>query len=157
MIKYLLNILFIFLLLSSFSFADTNAAKMQAKLQKEYGWDLTKVPFFLRFAYYKEFNKDWKETDYPQRLSFLTDYEIQLAAEQAKEKAETQAATAKEKERLREKKEAERKEKERLKAQLAKEKAEKKADEEEQKEFDRGISQQQKTLEQMKREATQGY
>ncbi len=149
MVKYLLNFLFVFLMLSSFSFANNDDAKLQAKLQKEYGYDLTKAPFFLRFSYYKEFNKDWKKTDYPERLSFLEDYETRSAAEQAKEKAEAKAAAVKEKERLREKKEALGKEKERLKAQLAKEKAQQLADKERQKEFDTSVKEQRKGLQQM--------
>ena len=118
MLKYLLNSLFIFLMLSSFSLANNDEAKLQAKLQKEFGHDLTHAPFFLRFAYYKEFDKDWKETDYLERKAFLGDYETQSAAEQAKEEADAKAQIAKEKERLREKREALRKENEQLKAQL---------------------------------------
>lgn len=157
MLKYLLNFLFVFLMLSSFSFANNGDTKLQAKLQKEYGRDLTKAPFFLRFAYNKEFNKDWGKTDYPQRLSFLADYETKSAAEQAKEKADAEAAAIKEKQRLLEKKEELRKEKDKLKAEKAKEKAEQLADKERQKEFDTRVKEQQRELRQMThRKATQG-
>jgi len=143
-------------MLSSYSFADKDDAKMQAKLQKEYGYDLTHAPFFLRFAYYKEFDKDWKKTDYPERYAFLADYEISSAAQLAKDKAEAKAEAAQEKERLQEKKDALRKEKDRLKAEKAEEKAEKLEDEERQKEFNTAVNNQQRTLEEMKQQATQG-
>jgi len=157
MVKYLLNFLFVFLMLSSFSFAQKDDAKLQVKLQKEFGYDLTHVPFFLRFSYYKKFDKNWKESDYPERLAFLKNYETNLAAEQVKEKADAKAAAAKEKERLGEKKEALRKEKERSKARLAEEKAEKKAEEGRQKEFNASVSEQKKELQQMtRRRAAQG-
>ena len=154
MVKYFF--LFIFLALSSPSFANNDEAKLEAKLEKEFGHDLTHAPFFLRFAYYKEFDQDWKETDYMERKAFLEDYETQSAAEQAKEEAEAKAQIAKEKERLREKREALRKENEQLKAQLAQERAEKREDEERQKEFDRSLKEEQKILQQMKQLATQG-
>ena len=102
MSKYLLNFLFVFLMLSSFSFAKNE----DAQLQKEFGNDLTKAPFFLRFAYSKEFNKDWKDTDYSERRAFLMDYETNLAAKQAQEKIDAKAAAAEEKERLRRKRSA---------------------------------------------------
>ena len=68
MIKYLLNILVVFLMLSSFCFAknDDNG------LQKEYGTDLTKAPFFLRFNFYNEYKKDWEESSYAERKDFMT-------------------------------------------------------------------------------------
>ena len=156
MIKYLLSFLFVFLMLSSFSFAKDDDAKLQTKLQEEFGRDLTHAPFFLRFAYYKEFNKDWKKTDYLERKAFLTDYETELAAQQAQEKADAKAAAAQEKERYLAKKEELRKEKERLRARKAEEKAEKLADEARQKAFDEAKREQQQELEQMKRQATQG-
>ena len=134
MVKYLLNFLCIFLFLSSLSFAKE--AFDEAFLQKEFGADLSHAPFFLRFAYSKEFNKDWKKTDYLERKAFLTEYETNLATDQAKEKAEAKVAAAEEKERYLANKEALLKEKNRLKAREAEEKAEKLADEERQKEFD---------------------
>ena len=151
MVKYSLKFLFVFLILSSLSFAQNDDAKMQAKLQKEFGYDLTHAPFFLRFSYNKAFNKDWKESDYPERFGFLRDYEINLAAQQAKEKAEAEALAAKEKERLLEKKEALRKEKERLKAIEARKKADRLAEEERQKRFKTGLYNEKKSLEEMQR------
>src|ERR1700679_219596 len=84
MVKYLLNFLFVFLILSSFSFAKND----DTKLQSEYGYDLIHAPFFLRFAFEKEFTKDWQKSDYPEREAFLKDYETNLAAEQKKEQVE---------------------------------------------------------------------
>jgi hypothetical protein len=141
---------------SSFSFAGSDDDKLLAKLQNEYGYDLTHAPFFLRFAFYKEFNKDWKRSDYLERKYFLTDYEINLEAQQAKEKTYAKIQADKEKELLYERKETLRKDKDRLKARKAKEKAEKLDDKEHQKEFYRTVKDQEKILEQMKREATKG-
>jgi hypothetical protein len=153
MVKYLLNFLCIFLFLSSLSFAKE--AFDEVFLQKEFGADLSHAPFFLRFAFSKEFNKDWKKTDYLERKVFLTDYENDLAAEQAKEKVDAKAAAVQEREGTLAKKEALLKEKERLKAQKAEEKAEKLADEARQKEFDEAKREQQQELEQMRQQATQ--
>ena len=156
MIKYLLSFLFVFLMLSSFSFAKDDDAKLQTKLQEEFGTDLSHAPFFLRFAFSKEFNKDWKKSDYLERKVFLTDYETDLAADRAQEKADAKAAAAEEKELYLAKKEELRKEKERLRARKAEEKAEKLADEERQKEFDQAKREQRRELEQMQQQATQG-
>ena len=151
-----LSFLFVFLMLPSFSFAG-NQDKQEAKLQKEFGHDLTHAPFFLRFAYYKEFDKDWKETDYLERKAFLGDYETQSAAEQAKEEAEAKAQIAKEKERLRAKQAALRKEQERLKAEATEEKSVKREAEERLKEGNMADKQQQQELGQMTQQATQGH
>jgi hypothetical protein len=154
MVKYLLNFLCIFLFLSSLSFAKE--AFDEAFLQKEFGDDLSHAPFFLRFAFNKEFNKDWGKSDYLERKIFLTNYETGLAVEQVKEKTDAKAAAAQEKERYLATKEALLKEKERLKAQEAEEKAEKLAEEKRQKEFDQATRKQQQELEQMEQQATQG-
>ena len=123
MVKYLLSFLLIFLMLSSFSFAKMDE---DAKLKKDFGPDLVHVPFFLRFSFSKQFNKDWKKSDYSERKAFLKDYETNLAADQSKQKAEARAEAEKEKERLLEKKRSSvQKERDRLRAQLAEEKAEK--------------------------------
>ena len=98
MVKHLLIFLFLFFMLSSFSFAKDD----DAKLKKEYGQDLTHVPYFLRFSFYEKYHRDWKETYYTERKFFLTNYETNLAADQAKEKAEVKAEADKEKERLHE-------------------------------------------------------
>jgi len=156
MVNYFLNFLFIFLMLSSFSHAsDDNTKaenKLEAKIQNEFGYDLTHVPFFLRFAYDKQFNKDWKDTDYPQRKAFLIDYENNLAEERAKYKEEAKTAAADEKDRLLEKREKQRKENEFLKEQLAEEKADKLADKELQKQFKSNLTDQAKELAEMQRE-----
>ena len=151
MVKYLLNFLLIFSLLSVSAFAKNE----DAKLQEEFGSDLTHVPFFLRFAFSKEFNKDWKKSNYPQREAFLRDYESNLAAQQKQEKIETQALAQKNKEILLEKKEEQHREKDRLKARLEKERAEEKAEKERQKEFSTLLNEQQKELNDMRQQATQ--
>jgi hypothetical protein len=110
---------------SSFSFAGSDDDKLLAKLQNEYGYDLTHVPFSLRFAFYKEFDKDWERSDYLERKYFLTDHEINLKTQRTKEKTYAKVQADKEKELLYERKEALRKEKDRLKARKAEEKAEK--------------------------------
>jgi hypothetical protein len=157
MVRFLLNFLIVFLLIISFSFADTenNDAKLEAKLQKEYGYALTHVPFFLRFAYFKTYDKPWTETDYPERKAYLADYELNVAAEKAKEKAEAKAAADDEKKRILDKKEAQRKEKDRLKALKAQKKEEKDIDLENQKAFDQSVQKQKKILDQMKRNTMQ--
>lgn len=156
MIKYLL--LFMFLTLSSFSFANNinnDEAKLEAKLQKEFGYDLTHVPFFLRFSFSKEFDKDWKDSDYLERKVFLADYEKNLAIKQAMEKAEAKAAAAKEKELFLEKKEALSVEKERLKARLVQEKSQRLAEKKRQRELKADLKEQHKTLQEMMREFEQ--
>ena len=48
MSKYLLNFLFVFLILSSFSFAKDDDAKLQTKLQEEFGAIfLTRLSFYV--------------------------------------------------------------------------------------------------------------
>jgi len=139
-------------MLSTLCFANN---KDLARLQKQFGHDLTKAPFFLRFAYYKEFNKDWKKSDFLERKEFLTQYEINLAKDQARDKEEAKEEAAKAKELWQEKKDALRNEKERLKEEAAQEKAEQQAEDERQKEFNAGVIAQQRNLQQMQRAATQ--
>jgi hypothetical protein len=152
MIKHLLNFLLIFLMLSSISFASK---EMDAKLKAEFGQDLTHAPYFIRFAFYERYHRDWKTTYYTDRKYFLTAYETNVAADQAKEKARAKAEAAKEKERVDEAKEVLRRQKDRLKAQLEKEKAEKRDDRERQKEFDDSVRGQQREIRQMQREVIQ--
>jgi len=152
MVRCLLSFIFVFLMISTFSFAKPDEL---VKLQKKYGYNLTKAPFFLRFAFHKEFNKDWKKSEFPERKAFLIDYEANLAKDQKKEREEAKEEADKEKELSLEKKEELRKENERLKAQHAQEKSEQEANQERQKDFNDGISQQEKYLQQMRREITQ--
>ena len=152
MIKYLLNFLFVFLMLSSFSFAKDD----DSKLQKEFGPDLSHAPFFLRFAFSKEFNKDWGKSDYSERKAFLTDYETNLTTKQKQEAVDAKTAATEEKERLRAQKAELRQEKEKLKTQEAEEKAEKAAREEFIKETTEAEKEQHKELAEMERQATQG-
>jgi hypothetical protein len=154
MINLLLKFLMVFMLLSSFSFADnSDDTKLEAKLQKEYGYALTHVPFFLRFAYFKEFDKPWTETNYPEREAFLADYVVNITAEKAKEKADAKAAADIEKNRILDKKETQRKEKDRIKALKAQKKEEKSIEEERQKKFDTSVHDQKKILEELRRNA----
>lgn len=153
MVKYLLNSFLFLLFLTALSFAKIDLAK----LQKEYGKDLTKAPFFLRFDYFKRFNKPWDKTYFEEREYFLNDYEVSVQQEKAKELREDKLEAIKEKQRLEEKKTRERQEKERIKARLAKEKAEKRADEQRQKDLDMAQKEQERKLEEMKRAASQGF
>jgi hypothetical protein len=151
MVKYLLNFLLVFLMLSSLSFA---AAKYNdAKLQNEFGKDLTKAPFYLRFAYSQKFNKEWGKTSYKEREAFLGDYEINLAKEQARENAEAKAEAQREKQRLQEQKAEDRQDAERLKEDEEEDKAQEQEDAQRQKQFDQGLKDQQRTLDQMERQA----
>lgn len=156
MAKYLLNLLFISLMLSSLALANNGDAKLQAKLQSEYGADLTHAPFFLRFAFKKEFNKDWKKTDYLERKAYLTDYEMNLMAQQKQEKNEARAEAIKEKERLNAQRDADLKEKERLNAEADEQRAENLEDEERQRSFNASVNDQQRELQEMQRESTEG-
>jgi len=131
MVKYLLNSLIIFLMLSSFSFARDN----DAALQQEYGPDLTKAPFFLRFAFEKQTNIDWGKSYYSDRKAFLTNYEANLDAQRVQEKADAREAADEEKERLREKRDKQRQEQDRLKAQQDEDKTEQQEYDQRQKEF----------------------
>jgi len=83
MIKKFIAFLFIFSMLSSFSYAANDDAKWTARLQKDYGRDLTKAPYFLRFSFEKSFNKTWKESFFYERRIFLENYETELARDQA--------------------------------------------------------------------------
>ena len=153
MARFFISVLFLIFILTSFAFAKQDLVK----LQNEFGYDLTKAPFFLRFAYYKEFNKDWKKTDYDERLSFLTDYEDGLAQQQAREKALAKAEAEDEKERLQEKKDAERREKDRLKARLAKDMQEAKEEADRQKALNQAVVDQQRVLQEMRQQSTEGH
>ena len=114
--------MFIFFLLTAFSFASPRIN--EASLQEEFGKDLTKAPFFLRFSFSKHYNKDWKVSYYYERKDFLTDYEKNLALEQARDRAEEKAEAADERQRSIEKRQADRLEENRLKARLAEQNAE---------------------------------
>ena len=145
MFKYFLA--FTFFMFSTFALADIK----EIKLQKEYGQDLTKAPFFLRFTYYKEYNKDWSSTLYEDRLGFLENFEALSAQEKEQEKADAKMAQEAEKNKLLEKKLAEKKEKDRLRAEAAEELAEKKAEEDRQKSFNDLVNQQKKEITDMER------
>ena len=145
MFKYLVNFLFVFLIFSSFSFAKEN----DAQLQGQFGKDLTKVPFFMRYSFLKKNNEDWKDSTYSERKAFLRKYEANVAAEEAKQKAEAKAEADREKERAQEKKRLERQLADRLKAQQAEEKAEAKEEADRRKAMDKMTSSQQKELDRM--------
>jgi hypothetical protein len=145
MVKHLLNVLFIFLMLSSITFAKNP----DEKIQEEYGVTLTQVPFFLRFDYYQKHHKDWKETYYDDRKYFLLAYDATVAAEKKKAKEEAKLEAAEEKRRIQEKKDIDRKIKDRLKKEADEEKAEEKENEDRQKAFDDAIKAQQQAIQQM--------
>ncbi len=139
---------------SAFAVVQDDEAKLVSHMQKDYGRDLTQVPFFLKFSYYKQFDKEWGETDYLQRKVFLEKYEKETAAEKAKTKAELEAEAIKERAILQAKMNEQRKKRDRLKAELAKEKAEKREDAQRQREFDDALKEQKRELKLMQQLAT---
>jgi hypothetical protein len=153
MVRYLRITLFVFLMLSSFAFAKTD----EAKLKSEFGDDLTKAPFFLRFSFQKEFNKDWNDTDYAERKAFLAGYDASVGTEQVKDIEDTKAAQRAEKARLRAKNDEARKERYRLKALAAAERAEKRAQEEREKAVNAADKAQQRELQDMLQQAASGH
>ena len=140
------------LILSSPSFASIRDDKLQA----DFGQELNKVPFFLQYSFSKEYNKDWGKSTYLERKAFLKNYEMFLASEEAKKRADARVEAAKEKARLYEKKVEVLNEKARLRAIAQTEKAERMAEKARQKEFDVSLKNQQKLLEQMRRSAMHG-
>lgn len=150
MYKFLVNILLFFILITSISYAKTR--NEDAKLQTEYGYDLTHVPFFLRYDYESKYHKYWSKTYYLDRKYFLLDYETNLAVEKLKNKAEAKAEAEKEKRRLNEKKAALKKEKDRLKARIDEQKAEALEDKNRQKDFNGQLHAQNKEIQQMKQD-----
>lgn len=147
----MLPFVFSFWLLFSFfpAYAVAAGTVSDAQLQKEYGEDLKQAPFFLRFAFYKKYNKDWKESTYPQRRNYLKEYKISAIEHQKKEKAKAKIKAAEDKERLRVKKAEEKKVKNRLRAQVLADKAEMKEETERQRDFKRAIEGQARALSQM--------
>ena len=151
MFKYVISFLFI-LLLSTPSFAKIDE---MTKLKKEYGQDLSRAPFFLRFAFYKRYNVDWKKSFYSDRKEFLIQYEKEHSADLAHEKELARAEAQKESEIQFEKKEELRKERDRLKVRIAKEKAEKKEEQDRQKNFKQVVIEQEKELKELERQIAQ--
>ncbi len=151
MVKSFLNFLVIFLMLATFACARND----DSKLKNEFGPDLTHAPFFLRFSFLKEYSKDWKNSNYTERKSFLTHYENNVAAALAKEKADAKALALKNKERAREKRDLERKIAQRKKDQEAEDKAEAKAVAERNKNMSNMVYNQQKDLAEMQRQLQQ--
>ncbi|MDE2223504.1 MAG: hypothetical protein KGK03_10600 [Candidatus Omnitrophica bacterium] len=151
MIRYVLIIL---LILPSFSLSAL-ARDPDAKLKSEYGNDLTHVPFFLRYSFLKTYNKDWYNSLYTERLDFLRDYETNVAAQKARDKAEAAQAAAEQKNRENEQKMILAKEKARKKAELDEEKDEQKAADLRQKSLDQMVAAQNKSLAAMEREMLQ--
>ena len=100
MVKTLLQSLFIFLILSTFSFAKDS----DAKLKNEFGSDLTRAPFSVRYSFLRQYDKEWDESNYNERKTFLTNYKANSDAQQQKEKADAKALAQKDRDRQREKK-----------------------------------------------------
>jgi len=149
MVKYLF--LFVFVMLTTSSYAKDE----DAQLKRDFGPRLTQAPFFLRYAFQKKFDKNWRDTDFAEREFFLRNYEKNLASDRAEEKAELKAKTDEEKARLLAKKEALRKQKDRLKAESAQVQAEKKAEADRQKSFNQTLKTQEKQLQQMQQDFIQ--
>jgi hypothetical protein len=151
MVKLLLNFLLIFFFLTSFSLAKNDDIKVLARLQSEYGQNLAKVPYFLRFSFEKAFNIKWENSYFYERRAFLTYYDSGVAADMAKEKAEAKAAAEKAKERSLEEREALKRDKERAKEDAVEQKAEQKEYDQRQKDFASLLKAQQKDLQQMQK------
>ncbi len=152
MLKLLFSFLFIFLFLSTFSEAKDG---IDLKLKQEYGDDLSHAPFFLRFAFLKAYNKDWKESIYPERESFLKDYELNLSLEQKQEKEEAKQEAEDERERSKEKREALQRQRDRLRAEIQEEETEKQEEESRQQDFATSIAAQKRELSQMESQISQ--
>jgi len=72
-----------FFILPSISFATVS----EINLRIAYGNDLTKAPFFLRYAFGKKYHKNWSTTRYSERKNFLTTYENGREQEDARNRA----------------------------------------------------------------------
>ena len=138
-------------MLSTLAFAKDD----DTKLQSEFGQDLTHAPFFLRYSFFKHFNKDWKESKYEERRSFLADYEEKVLVEQNKEQEEVNAEALKKKENERQNQEALRQENNKLKAEQQQEKDAQDSETQRQKEFNTDLNEQQKQMEQLQKELEQ--
>jgi len=149
MVKFSINLLFVFLLLSTYSFAINK----DAPLQKEYGPDLTHIPFFLRFTFYQKFGKDWVNSDYLERKNFLTDYDKQTAADKAKEAADAKAEAEHEKELIREKKAELYQEKEKIRLEKQEAREQKLAEIKRQRDFDALVHSQELELKKLEQES----
>ena len=67
MFKYVISFFIVFLMPALPCFASHGDAQLQA----DFGSDLTKAPFFLRFQFSQEYNKDWEKSDYIERKDFF--------------------------------------------------------------------------------------
>ena len=152
--KCILIFLLAYLILIPLSLAKDKTVDL-ATLQNEYGYDLTKAPFFLRFTYQKQFKRDWKKTDFSQRESFLIDYEVNLAQQHKLENEEIKQEAQNEKELSDEKKAELSKNRQRLKEEAAEEKAEEDGDAQRDKEVNQGLEGQQRELQQMLHDTNQ--
>jgi len=137
------------------AFADDNA-RMLKKLQKDYGNNLVHVPFFLRFAFKRNFNKEWDKSDYAERKVFLIAYETDLEASQARDKEEAKEEAQAKKDAWLAKKAQAQKERDRLKAEQDEAKQEKADEIAQQKEFNDNLRDQKQKLQDMLRAAQQG-
>ena len=151
MVKLLLVFTFMFLMLSSVSFA----AYDDTKLKQEYGQDLTKAPFYLRYEYGKESGKDWGQTTFSEREYFLKNHEDSVAKEQAKERDEAKTAAREERDRLYQERAQARQERDNEREDAEEEKAENEEDAQRQKDFDQSLRDQQQVLQQLRQEADQ--
>jgi len=152
MVKRSVVFVFLFLMLSSFSFAKDN----DAKLKSEYGPYLTHAPYFLRFAFAKAYKKDWNDSYYYERRLFLVKYEADQVAQKIKDKEEARIAADRERERKEMKKAELQKEKDRWNARSDEEKAEKDEYDQRQREMNDAVKQQKQAIQDMEQSLQSG-
>jgi|GEM_PF-2199348 len=151
MVKYIIISILLLLVLPSFSYAKDD----DSKLKQEYGQDLTKAPFFLRFSYGREFNKEWDQTTYKERKAYLKDYDTKVANQQAQDKADAKAEVLKERELSQEKRQEDLQERDRIREDAEEQKAEDEEDAQRQKDFNDTVKDQQRELDQLRQQAVE--
>lgn len=141
------GILIIFLMFSPVCRADSGKIDLESK----YGPQLDKAPFFLRYSFSKEYNEDWKESTYEERKGFLTDYETDVMLQKQEAESESRLKAEKQKERERQKVQEEQDKNNRLKEEQSQKQAEEQADTQRQKSLDEAVKDQERSLEEMRR------
>ena len=152
MCKYLLNLLIIFLMLSSVSFAKG----YDTKIKEEFGKDLTHAPFTLRFSFSKKYHKEWKESTFAERRAYLTAYEIGVDQDKAQTRAQARADALYRRDRANAARQAARAQRNKQMADAQEVKAEARADADRNKAFNKEVSSQHKDLQQMLKNQSQG-
>jgi len=144
MVKYLLCF---FLISTTWAFAADTWS--EARLQSVYGKDLTQAPFYLKFAFQKQFNQDWSKSYYTDRKQFLMDYENSVDLDAKKAQAQAKQEAQEEKEQLLEEKQEAKEKNLKLRAEHLKELAEAREEKERQREFYAQIKKQQQEIDQL--------